>query len=51
MIDEITVTAEQIYGREGVKVSLLGAERHLSLPTLGTDEWLERHFKRIGEDQ
>ncbi|CCG08727.1 DUF4007 family protein [Pararhodospirillum photometricum] len=49
MIDDIAATAEQVYGHIGVKVTLLGAERHLSVPALRPDEWLERHFQRIGD--
>ena len=51
MIDEITMIAEQVYGEDGVRVSLLGAERHLTIPPLRAHEWFERHFQRIGEDQ
>jgi len=51
MIEELAATAEQTYGKAGLKVTLLGAERHLSIPSHGPHEWYRRHFQRIGEDQ
>ena len=45
---DLTETATSVHGDQGVRISLLGAERHLVIPKARPSEWLEVHFRRIG---
>ncbi len=47
-VEEMAETAANVYGKRGVHISLLGAERHFVLPNAAPSEWFEAHFRRIG---
>lgn len=48
MIDEMTTLAANTYGPLGVSIVMLGSNRTLTIPRLRPDQWIERHFSRIG---
>ncbi|MFG1392326.1 DUF4007 family protein [Xanthobacter agilis] len=47
-VDEIGSACAAAYGRDGVGISMLGANRTLSIPAIAPAEWLRLHFRRIG---
>lgn len=50
-VDQVESAAEQaveLYGGDGVRVTILGSERHLELPDTPPNEWLKAHYRRIG---
>jgi hypothetical protein len=47
-IDALAGRAEELYGGEGVRVTLLGSTRTISVPPTTPLEWYARHFNRIG---
>lgn len=38
----------EIYAGQGVRSTMIGAERHLELPDFSVSDWLNAHFRRIG---
>ena len=47
-LEDMAESATNVYGDQGVQISLLGAERHLVIPEARPSEWFEAHFRRIG---
>lgn len=47
-ISEAAQLASETYASEGVKLSLLGSVRTITLPQDGAEIWYARHFTRIG---
>lgn len=50
-IDRLESVAEQAaeaHAGQGVQVTMLGAERHLVLPSIALPMWFEAHFRRVG---
>lgn len=48
-LEGMAETARSVYGKQGVQISLLGAERHLEIPVSAASKWFEAHFQRIGK--
>lgn len=47
-ISEAAQLAAEAYGADGVKLSLLGSVRTITLPHFTPESWYEKHFQRIG---
>lgn len=47
-ISEMAHTAAETYGDEGVRLSLHGSVRTISVPEMEPESWYVRHFVRIG---
>lgn len=47
-IDGLAHRAEELYGRDGVKLSLLGSTRTITMPETTPLDWYVKHFDRIG---
>lgn len=47
-INELAQVAADEYGDRGVRLSLLGSTRTITMPRIGASEWYSLHFKRIG---
>lgn len=48
MVSDAAQAAAEAYGREGVRISLLGATRTMTVPEEPAESWYERHFARLG---
>jgi hypothetical protein len=48
MVSEAAEAAAEAYGKEGVRLSLHGATRTITVPEGPAESWYERHFGRIG---
>lgn len=47
MIDEMATAAAETYGKLGVNIVMLGANRTLTLPDIEPGQWIRKHFSRI----
>lgn len=47
-INELAHAAAEEYGDRGVRLSLLGSTRTITMPRMAASEWYSLHFKRIG---
>lgn len=47
-INELAHLAAESYGDMGVRLSLLGSTRTITMPRMTPDDWYSLHFKRIG---
>ena len=47
-LEDMAEIATSVYGEQGIRIRLLGAERHLVVPEISPSEWFEAHFRRIG---
>ena len=50
-IDQVETAVEravELYGGDGVRSTMMGAERRLELPDFSVSDWLNAHFRRIG---
>lgn len=47
-INELAHAAAETYGEAGVRLSLLGATRTITMPRMNAADWYPLHFKRIG---
>lgn len=48
MVSEAAQAAAEAYGKEGVRLSLHGATRTITVAEGSAESWYERHFSRIG---
>ncbi|TAY34680.1 DUF4007 family protein [Rhizobium leguminosarum] len=47
-INELAHAAAEEYGDRGVRLSLLGSTRTITMPRMAAPEWYSLHFRRIG---
>jgi hypothetical protein len=47
-INELAHKAAELHGRQGVRLSLLGSTRTITMPSMNAADWYDMHFTRIG---